>query len=318
MSSVKRTIHKTIIKLALVVIAAIGTWLVSSRPTIQAQNLLTVDYLDVGQGDSELITTPSGYQILIDGGPTASVLTQLNQVMDASDHSIDMVMLSHPDADHLAGLVDVLRDYEVKTILMPDVGKDTNIYKAWVKAINAEGAQIHVIQDAQTFTLPDNLIMTILSPTPETYHQGEPANNASIIARLDYGERSFLFTGDEEQIIEGRLLANEATKDQLDVDVLKSPHHGSKTSSSGEFLAAVSPQIVVIEVGKDNKYGHPSPIVIDRYERQYSRIFRTDQLGRIRLTTDGHVITWPKPCNPLQSLLLSCASENVYNATVKR
>lgn len=305
-------------KLALISIASVLAWLLAAPQTAPQGKHLTVDMLNVGQGDSILITTPSGYQLLIDGGPNQSVLSELNAVMDAGDHSIDMLMLSHPDADHVTGLVDVLRDYQVQTILMPDVAKTTAVYKAWVEGINKEGAQLHVIKQAQTFTLPDGVRLTILSPTPQTYHEGEPANDASIVVRLDYGQRSFLFTGDEEQTIEERLLADNNNHALLDVDVLKVPHHGSKTSSTAEFIKVVSPQIALISVGKDNKYGHPSPAVIDRYQRQYSRILRTDQLGRIRLTTDGQTIDWPKACNPLQSLLFSCTTENVYNTGVQR
>lgn len=316
MSSVKTKVRKTVLKLVFIAVAGIVTWLLAAQPTAPQGKQLTVDYLNVGQGDSILLTTPSGYQLLIDGGANQQVLSELNAVMGAGDQTIDMLMLSHPDADHLFGLVDVVRDYEVQTILMPDVAKTTAVYRAWTEGINHEGATLHIIKDRQTFTLPDGLLLTILSPTPQTYHEGEPANDASIVARFDYGQRSFLFTGDEEQQVEERLLAQPDLATLLDVDVLKVPHHGSKTSSTKAFIDAVSPSIAVISVGKDNKYGHPSALVLDRYERAYSRILRTDQLGRIRLSTDGQNIQWPKPCNPLQSLVFSCGSENVYTTDV--
>lgn len=305
------------LRVALVIAAALYAWQGASRPeqTALGQNVLQLDFLDVGQGDSILITSPSGYQLLIDGGPNQNVLTQLRSVMKAGDTSIDMVMLTHPDADHIFGLVDVLRDYQVTTITMPVVSKDTGVYRAFMEAVENEQAQVVYAEQQRIFELPDGFRLQLIHPTPESYNEGEPANDASIVARLDYGERSFLFTGDIEQGIEERLV--QLYPDLLDVDVLKVPHHGSKTSSTIDFLEATSPNIAVIQVGRDNKYHHPSPLVLERYSKMQIRVFRTDLLGLVRLKTDGINIDWQQPC-PVWQAVFSCPSETVYTRGVER
>lgn len=317
MSKKQRNALKLALRLALVIAAAVYAWQGVSRPSrsVQGSNLLTIDFLDVGQGDSILITSPSGYQLLIDGGPNQNVLTQLRSVMATGDTTIDMVMLTHPDADHIFGLVDVLRDYQVTTIIMPTVSKDTGVYRAFVEAVEAEKSEVIFAEQQRLIELPDNVHVQLVHPTPETYQAGEPANDASIVARLDYGERSFLFTGDIESEIERRLIAT--YPDLLDVDVLKVPHHGSKTSSTVAFLEAVSPDIAVIQVGRDNKYHHPSPLVLDRYIKEHVRVFRTDLLGLVRLKTDGLVVDWERPC-PIWQAVFSCPSETVYTRGVER
>jgi len=305
------------LRLALVIAAALYAWQGASHPRqpVQGQNVLMFDFLDVGQGDSILITSPSGYQLLIDGGPNQNVLTQLRSVMKAGDTSIDMVMLTHPDADHIFGLVDVLRDYRISTILMPAVTKDTGVYRAFVQAVEAEQAEVIIADQQRVMELPDGVRLQLLHPSPETYHQGEPANDASIVARLEYGQRSFLFTGDIEQGIEQRLVA--LYPNLLDVDVLKVPHHGSKTSSTLAFLEATTPDIAVIQVGRDNKYHHPAPLVLERYEKKQIRVFRTDLLGLVRLKTDGMSIDSEEPC-PIWQAVFSCPSETVYTRGVER
>lgn len=273
-----------------------------SRHHRQAPQMV-VDYLDVGQGDSILITLPAGFQILVDGGPDQSVLSELRKVMPVRDRNIDLIVSTHGDADHLAGLVDVLKDYEVGLVLQPDAPKNTALYRAWQELLAGRNQPIQSVNGKMDLALPDNAVLHLLHPTPRTYAPGEPANNASIVFRLDYGQTRWLFTGDIEGLIERRLVMTSAA--DLDSDVLKVPHHGSKTSSSPDFVAAVSPAVSVVQVGAKNRYGHPNVGALDRLKAVESLIWRTDQEGTITLKSDG--------CR-----IIGISGETVYNACIKR
>lgn len=292
------------------VIAAVVLPLIASRPGHSPSPVLRFDFLDVGQGDAILITSPSGFQILIDGGPDQAVLGQLRSAMDASDRYIDMIILSHPDADHLTGLVDVLRDYQTKRVFMPDVSKETSLYRAWNELLAEHSVEVNVVSRPHTIRLPDGIALHMIHPGPQTFHHGEAVNDASIVIRLEYGRRSFLFTGDIESEIEERLVKD--WLEALDADMLKAPHHGSDSSSTPAFLKAVSPALSVIQVGKQNKYGHPSPIVLDRYRRQSIDVWRNDTEGSIRFETDGAAMWKTGDCLISIAFVFPCKPEKVY------
>jgi len=230
------------------------------------------------------IETPGGRQILIDGGPDASVLEKLGSVMSFWDRNLDLVILSHPEKDHLAGLIEVLKRYQVENILWTGIVRDTAEYREWVDGIKKEGAKIVIAQAGQNLKI-GKLEIDILSP-PENLEGQElkDSNDSSVVAKLIFGKDSFLFTGDISGKVEASLAKNSAG---VDSDILKVSHHGSKYSSTDEFIKAVSPQIAVIEVGRENSYGHPTEDVLARLAKYGINIFRTDQDGDIKIISDG-------------------------------
>lgn len=250
----------------------------------ERNGVLTVAFLNVGQGDAIFIDTPSGHQMLIDGGPSKGVLRELSKVMPFYDKSIDAVIATHPDSDHISGLNDVLSKYKVGLFMEPGVSNDSSVYvelknKVENKKITSVEARRGMIVD-----FGDNSYLQILFPVADP--DGMDTNAASVIARLVYGENEFLFTGDSPINIEEYL----ASLGGLQSDVLKAGHHGSKTSTSKAFVSAVSPEYTVISVGKDNKYGHPNQEVLDVLNNFGIKILRTDQSGRIIFESDGMVL----------------------------
>lgn len=246
---------------------------------------LHVAFLDVGQGDAILITLPhSSRQILIDGGPSATDLNwRLGQEMPFWDRTLEMVINTHPDADHLGGLPSLLDRYRVEQALVTDVAGTSQLYQEWETELAEARLTPAVAQAGMQLELGQGITATILSPGPATAGIDEP-NNHSVVLRLQFGQVSFLLAGDIEQPVEERLVLAHAP---LAATVLKSNHHGSKTSSSEMFLEAVNPQIVVISVGDDNRFGHPAPEILDRYAEHGLIVLRTDEQGTIDLSTDG-------------------------------
>ncbi len=245
-------------------------------------NYLEVYFLNVGQGDAIFIQTPSGNQVLIDGGPDNAVIGELSKIMPFNDRSIDLVILTHPDADHLNGLIEVLERYEVKHILEYPIPHKSVAYDQW-NQLKPE-AQIMTAWAGQTIDLGLGATIQILYP----FKEGEPktkSNNNSIVAKLMYGEHTLLLTGDIEALVEKELVYK---KVGLDADFLKLPHHGSKTSSAQNFLDAISPMVTFIMVGLDNKYGHPHSSVIERLEKSGIKYYRTDTDDTIKLILDNN------------------------------
>jgi len=247
---------------------------------------LEVTFFDIGQGDSIFIETPENHQILIDGGPTSVILEKLGEEMSFWDRTIDLIVLSHPEHDHIAGLIEVLKRYKVENILWTGVLRDTAEYREWQKLINEEGAQIHIAQAGQKINCSKfdseqlKFNLDILYPR-ENLAGKEVANtnNTSAILHLVYGENSFLFTGDAYQSVERELIDKGI---EIESDVLKVGHHGSKTSTASEFIEKVSLEIAVISVGKDNSYGHPHEEVLAILAKYGTNIVRTDLNGDIK------------------------------------
>jgi len=247
-----------------------------SRPPI-----LEVVFFDVGQGDSIYIETSDGFQILIDGGPDLTVLEKLAKEMPFYDRTIDLVILTHPDHDHLFGLLEVLKRYQVKNILWTGVVKDTDEYKEWEKLIREEGANIIIARSGQKINLVQDIYFLILYPFESLEGlEVEDSNDTSIVARLVFNDDSFLFVGDIPKKIESKLIDQ---NQELDSDILKVAHHGSKTSTSLEFLQAVSPETAVISVG-ENKWGHPAEEVLQRLEQFGIDILVTKESGDIKFS----------------------------------
>jgi competence protein ComEC len=252
-----------------------------SRP-----KFLEVIFFDIGQGDAIFIETPKKHQILIDGGPGSVILEKLGKSMPFYDRTIDLIILTHPEFDHLSGFNEVLKKYKVENILWTGIIRDTAEFKEWLNLIKDEKAQIKIAKVGQKI-IAGGTVIEILYPFENL--EGEilkDSNNTSIISKLVFGKNSFLFTGDTYKDVERKLLLNQV-KQQLDSDVLKVAHHGSKTSTSEEFIKSVSPEIAVISVGKGNKYGHPNQEVLELLEKYGIKILRTDEDGDIKIISDG-------------------------------
>ncbi|KKP31938.1 MAG: hypothetical protein A2360_03390 [Candidatus Staskawiczbacteria bacterium RIFOXYB1_FULL_32_11] len=265
----------------------------------QLENL-KVEFFSVGQGDSAFIITPQNHQILIDGGPDSTVVNKIAKQMPFWDRSLDLVILSHPEKDHMQGLMEILKRYKIEYIVWSGVKKYTPEYLEWLKILVKQKnnkAKIITAQVGQEIKA-GSLMIDILNPKENLFGKEiKEVNDTSVVAKLIYGKNSFLFVGDigfniEKQLImDSRHCEEFAVNDaiqcvSLNSDVLKVAHHGSKYSTSEEFLQAVLPNIAVIEVGK-NSYGHPTPEAISRLQNIGAQILRTDQLGDIVFISDG-------------------------------
>jgi len=261
--------------------------LTSAAAVTMPDDELHVSFLNIGQGDAILIQRGS-QQVLIDGGPSPQTLTmELGDRMPFWDRTIELVVLTHPHEDHLGGLVEVLERYQVEQVLYPDLEYESSLYEEWEGLIGEKDIPCTPAQAGQEIKLGEGVTMTVLHP-PATLLEGTGSdiNNNSAVLRLSLGRVSFLFTGDIEWEAECRLIAEGV---ELDCTVLKVGHSGSSTSTSADFLAAASPQLAVISVGKDNPYGHPRDEVVARLVESLKaeNIFRTDEQGTIEFITDG-------------------------------
>ncbi|MCD4762296.1 MBL fold metallo-hydrolase, partial [bacterium] len=229
-----------------------------------AGNDLEVHFFDVGQGDAIFIESPYGQNIIIDGGPDNSIIRELPKFIDWWDRKIDLMILTHPHDDHLIGLIEVIRRYKVGRILYTGVEFDNPAYEAWLEEIDKREIPLTIIDRPQTIFLGDGCVLEIIYPQESFLGRVvENLNNSSIVAELTFKDNSFLFTGDIEREVEEELLPVLSGA----VDVYKSAHHGSDTSNSKAFLNIIRPSWIVVSVGKENNFGHPSRRVIKRFER---------------------------------------------------
>ena len=277
----------------LVIILCFSVFAFSTHSTAsQKDGLLKIHFFDVGQGDAIFIETPSGRQILVDGGPDNRVLSKLGEVMPFYDKDIDVVVVSHPHADHMVGLVDVLERYEVKNIIEAKESYNSSEFRVWEESVKNENANNIEAISGKVIDLGDGTTLTILHPF-ESVVGDNPKNphDDVVVTMLKYGELEVMLTGDMETKVERRLIMEGY---DLDSDILKVGHHGSKTSTSEEFLSAVSPEIAIIQVGAKNRYGHPSPEVLNRLENSDIKYYRNDVDGDVKLVSDGTDFTISK------------------------
>lgn len=256
----------------------------------QNNGILTVAFLDVGQGDAIFIEAPNGNQMLIDGGRGRAVLEKLSKVMPFYDRSIDVVIATHPDQDHIGGLPNIFRRYDIEYFLESGISHDTAAYATLISLVEQAGVERVFARRGMRIVLDEGVFLDILFPDREP--TGMKPNDASIVAKLTYGDTSFLLTGDTTKRIE-RYLASVHGK-ALDIDVLKVAHHGSKTSSDPMLLGFASPSYAVISAGEGNSYGHPHKEVIDSLLKFGAEILETAKRGTIIFKSDGTNIIYRK------------------------
>jgi competence protein ComEC len=234
--------------------------------------------LDVGQGDALFIQSPTGTQILVDGGPPKKILNQLSQVMSPFDRSIDAFIITNPDQDHIAGFLDVLKIYKVDKVFEPGTLTDSKVYQNLKNEIKKNNISNILAKKGMKLDIGGGVIIDILFPDRNV--SAWSTNDGSIVARLSYGNTSIMLTGDATIKTE-KIILSENSKTQLHSTILKVGHHGSRTSTSSEFVKAVSPTYAFISDGKDNKYGHPHQDTLDTLSAFGVKFFRTDLLGAI-------------------------------------
>lgn len=257
----------------------------SPAAVTRAEGELAVHYVDVGQADCELIQTPE-QTVLIDAGDVGGGDAVAAYLKAQDVERIDLLIATHPHADHIGGMADVVNQFEIGKVLFAETPKSltptSKTYERLLDAIADKELKVAKAQPGIKYDLGGGAILTVLGPMDE---YRDDLNENSVVCRLDFGETSFLFTGDASRQSENDLV--KAYGDNLSADVLKLGHHGSDTSSQEKWLNAVDPEIAVCCVGWDNSYGHPSPKVLERLEKHGVTLYRTDRSGTVVVTSDG-------------------------------
>ncbi len=253
--------------------------------TSKPEGTLEVHYIDVGQGDATLIKCGS-HAMLIDGGNNNKGTTVQLYLKKQGVESLDYIIGTHPDADHIGGLDVIVYKYNCDTVIMPDYEKDTKTYQELVDVIHDKNMKITYPVVGEQYALGEAKF-TIIAPNSNSY--GGNANDYSVAILLEYGKNRFLFTGDAEEASEAEMLTNGI---DISADVYKVAHHGSRSASTQEFLNAVHPKYAVISCGEGNSYGHPHAEVLNRLRSMGVEVFRTDEQGSIIASSDGENITW--------------------------
>jgi competence protein ComEC len=254
-------------------------------PVIAPDGSLTVHYIDVGQGDAQLIVTPDNKAMLIDAGPN-SAQDRLIAYLDAQDiNELEYAVFTHPHEDHIGGADEVMKKTEVKNVILPDAGHDSETYFRMLEAVDASGSAVTFAVPGEAFTL-GGASFVILAPVSDGHAS---LNNYSVVLRLDYGETSFLFTGDAEEESESEMLSMFGMSEFV-CDVYKAGHHGSSTSNTRRFLEACSPSYAVISCGEGNDYGHPHYEITEMFADMGVVTYRTDTDGTVVFKSDGEEV----------------------------
>ncbi|WP_415335837.1 ComEC/Rec2 family competence protein [Clostridium perfringens] len=284
----KKRIISSIIGIIVVLLAGYFGIDLTQDSKVPKDSELMISYMDVGQGDAAYIKV-NGNDILIDAGPRSNSKELLEQLKAKNIDDFELVIATHPHEDHIGGMVDVFKEYEVKAFYSPKITHTTKTYENLVKAVKDEGLKTKELKGGMVIDLGEGAKFEVFTPQKSEY---EELNDYSPIMKLSFGDTSYLFTGDAEKLAEEEALAKYKTS--LDSDVIKFGHHGSSSSSSNAFIEAVSPKYGIISCAKDNKYGHPHRETLDIIKKYNIKTFRTDTDGEIILTSDGKSITFNK------------------------
>lgn len=251
----------------------------------EKDKLLEINFYDVGQGDAIFIEMPNKKQVLVDGGPDLTILEKLGNKMPFWDRYIDLIVLTHPEHDHINGLIEVIKRYKIGGILTTGVVRNTAEYKEWINIIKEKRIPIIIAQSGKAINLGDNIELFIIYPFENlSGKEVKNVNNSSIVTQLIYKDFELLLTGDIEKEIEKKLIKNPPVRG-LESEVLKIAHHGSKSSTINEFILAVNPLVAVIQAGRNNPYGHPHEVVLNKLSNIPTLVTGRD--GDIEILTNG-------------------------------
>ncbi len=247
---------------------------------------LTVDFIDVGQGDAILVESPEGLTMLIDAGDNSEEQRIVDYLEDKGVERLDYVIGTHPHADHIGGLDAVINQFDIGEIYMPRKSHTTKTFKDVLLAAKEKGHKIKTAKAGVVLNLGEAVHVEMVAPVSDSYSN---LNDYSAVVRVAYGETSFLFTGDAEKASEDEMIGGTYP---IDAGVLKLGHHGSNTSTTDEFLQAVNPEFAIVSCKKDNTYGHPNKEVMKKLKEAGIKIYSTAEDGTIIAMTDGKNIEW--------------------------
>ena len=259
-----------------------------SLEVFKKDKVLTFAMLDVGQGDALFIESPTGKQILVDAGPPGAVMKELSKRMPLFDRTIDMIIITNPDADHIAGFLEVLKVYKVGAVLEPGTTNNSKTYEKLERMIQEKNIPKSLAKAGMNIDMGDGAYLQVLFPDRDV--SDWERNDGSIIMKLVYGENSIMLTGDATITTE-QIILDKYPLEFLDVDILKVGHHGSYTSTRDSFVKALSPKYALVSLGKDNTYGHPHIETMDTLNKSGAEILRTDLEGTIIFESDGKTLS---------------------------
>ena len=272
--------------LAVIIAAAFSVATTSDEDSAEAVSVentgVTVHFLDVGQGDSEFIELPEGKCMLIDASTAEYGDDIVSTVQSLGYNKIDFLVATHPHADHIGGMAQVIESLDIGEISMPKAVSTSKTFENFLETVSDNNLQITTATAGKMICSYSNLTAKFLAPVSDSY---DDLNNYSAVVKITYGDNSFLFMGDAENLAENEMLANDSYS--LKADVLKVGHHSSSSSTGIEFLQAVNPQYAVISCGEGNSYGHPHRETLDLLNSLKVKIFRTDTDGSITVICDG-------------------------------
>ena len=241
---------------------------------------LHLKVLDVGQGDAVYLETPGGYRILVDGGPDSRVLKHLGSNVPFYSRKIDLLILTHPQADHLTGLVEVAKRYQIGTLWVSNSENNTKIFAEWQQVLRRKRINKIEVSAGDKITLPDKTNVLVVWPKKDL--KSADLNSYSVVVLVSFGNFDALLTGDADRQVQPY------TGMSSPVEVFKVPHHGSKTALNEGFVKTLSPEISIISVGERNSYGHPNQGLINFLETIASKVYRTDKNGTVEIVSDGN------------------------------
>ncbi|MNI31706.1 ComEC family competence protein [compost metagenome] len=260
-----------------------GTTNSNTYEEMPQDNRLRVIFLDVGQGASQLLISPSGRTMLIDAGNNDQEQIMVDYLKQYGVKRLDIVIGTHPDADHIGGLDRVIDNFEVGEIYMPKIQSNTKTFEYLLKSISKKGLKVKSAKSGLTLDWDDQVQVKMLAPV----NTSDDKNNMSAVVKLTYGSTSFLLTGDAERESEQDMISSGV---DLHADVMLVGHHGSKSSTTAAFLKKVNPKYAVIQVG-ENTYGHPKQTILDRLSKAGVKVYRNDLQGTVEIDSDGQKYT---------------------------